>query len=84
MADEKKCQGNCMMCSMPQQVYCASQMTYNLSNVVAAFGDRMTEMETTVKMIKERIAGDVTPTKHKKGSGATTIDSQDKQTIDYE
>ena len=76
--EEKKCQGNCMMCSMPQQVYCASQMTYNLSNVVAAFGDRMTAMEDAVRKIEERIGGNVTPTKHKKGSGVVTIDSQDK------
>lgn len=69
-----------MQCTMPQQVYCAAQIAYNVMNATSAFDDRLTAIEESVKRFEERMGGNVMPLKHKKGSGAIE-DSQDK-TID--
>lgn len=51
MAAEKSCTGDCLRCSMQQQVYCAAQRSYAMMENQRAFAARLDAIERTLERI---------------------------------
>lgn len=51
MAAEKTCTGECLRCSMAQQIYCASQRSYAMMENQRAFAARLDAIERKLDAI---------------------------------
>lgn len=80
MADNFKCSGDCIRCSVVQRQYCASQNTYNTMKMLEDIRNILIE-----SMKKEEDAQVFSTIEVKeeaqKGSGAKEIDSQEKEIV---
>ena len=55
MAD-KICKGNCLECSLQQQIYCSAQFAYEQIRDRQALSDRLAAVEESVKSLKSDFA----------------------------
>ena len=62
-AKPKECPGNCTKCNSFQQVYCCTQMVYDLRPVMQSLSERLTEIEKRLSMQPVRPEELVTPKK---------------------
>lgn len=51
----RPCPQDCRLCGMNQQMYCATQMVFNLSRTVQDFGQRLSLLELAIDDIKEQL-----------------------------
>lgn len=82
------CNGNCMTCSVMQRQYCSTQIAYNTMRMLEQLPEVLAKMQDSIKDVQESVrilSGDgietLKPIKTdiaQEGSGADTIDSQEK------
>lgn len=78
MAENFKCSGDCIKCSVVQRQYCASQNTYNTMKMLE---DLRTLLESMMKRSEEEsqmVFSTIEKEEAQKGSGAERIDSLNK------
>ena len=51
MAADKSCTGDCLRCSMQQQIYCSSQRTYAMLENHRAFAARLEDIEKRLEQL---------------------------------
>jgi len=71
--DKKVCPRDCKLCTMPQQAYCASQMSLSTMDMVKAISDRLDAF-----MVQFQPESFVEP-KAQEGEAVQTIDSPNKK-----
>ena len=56
VAQPQGCPGNCKMCPMMQQTYCAAQMGRNIQDLVAGLFARVDALADEIAKVKESLA----------------------------
>lgn len=72
------CPKDCSRCTMPQQMYCAAQLSFNAFEAYNSILQRMDVIEDTIRGLQPNKDALIMPmSEAQEGSGATKIDSQD-------
>ena len=75
-SETRKCPHDCRLCSLYQQVYCASQVSLSTMDLVQSLADRFDALVAEIKGKEQPIVSPVA----QRRAAAQKVDSQDKQT----